>query len=58
MIEALAREGEQGNRRLLRACRKRPPDRAAEQRDELAPLHWVASSAPASILSGTLRPSP
>src|SRR6516162_7921324 len=31
--------------------------RAAEQRDELAPLHSITSSASASSLSGTLTPS-
>src|SRR5262249_21062667 len=31
--------------------------RAAEQRDELAPLHSITSSARASRLSGTVRPS-
>src|SRR5262249_27451502 len=44
---------------LLRACRERPRRcRAAEQRDELAPaLHSITSSAMASSLSGTVRPS-
>src|SRR5262245_28580542 len=43
---------------LLRACRERPRDGcAAEQRDELAPLHSMTSSARASSLSGTVRPS-
>jgi hypothetical protein len=43
---------------LLRARRKRPSGgRAAEQRDELAPLHSITSSARASINGGTLRPS-
>src|SRR5262245_36381024 len=37
----------------LRPCRCR----AAEQRDELAPVHSITSSAAASNLSGTVRPS-
>src|SRR5262245_65381998 len=43
--------------RLLRQRRERPRRRAAEQRDELAPLHSITSSASASSLSGTVRPS-
>src|SRR5262249_6039338 len=42
---------------LLRACRERPRGCAAEQRDELAPLHSITSSAATSSLSGTVRPS-
>src|SRR6516164_3627217 len=42
---------------LLCARRQRPSRRAAEQRDELAPLHSITSSASASSLSGTVRPS-
>ena len=43
--------------RLLRACGKRPRHRrAAEQRDELAPLHSITSSARASRVAGTSRP--
>src|SRR5262249_32909581 len=43
---------------LLRARRERPGDnRAAEQRDELAPLHSITSSARASSWGGTSRPS-
>src|SRR5262249_6614465 len=42
---------------LLRVCRERPRRRAAEHRDELAPLHSITSSARASKLSGTVRPS-
>ena len=45
------------HRRLLRARRERPCSRAAEQRDELAPLHSITSSAATSSLSGTVRPS-
>src|SRR5262249_16092429 len=43
-------------RSLLRARRQRPRgSRAAEQRNELAPLHSITSSARASSLSGTSR---
>ena len=43
---------------LLRARRERPRRRrAAEQRDELAPLHSITSSARASSEGGTSRPS-
>jgi len=41
----------------LRARRKRPRSRATEKRDELAPDHSITSSARASKLSGTVRPS-
>jgi ABC transporter substrate binding protein len=42
----------------LRPRRERPRRRrAAEQRDELAPLHSITSSAATSSLSGTSRPS-
>src|SRR5262249_35243418 len=43
--------------RLLRARRERTRRRAAEQRDELAPLHSITSSARASSWGGTSRPS-
>src|SRR5262249_2951805 len=43
--------------RLLCARRERPCRRAAEQRDELAPLHSITSSARASSVGGTVRPS-
>jgi hypothetical protein len=44
---------------LLRARRERPCGRrAAEQRDELAPLHSITSSPRASSLSGITRFSP
>src|SRR5262249_48074126 len=47
-----------GSLPLLRARRERPRhSRAAENRDELAPLHSITSSASASSLSGILRPS-
>src|SRR5262249_39431328 len=43
---------------LLRARRQRPCDRrATEQRDELAPLHSITSSASASSPCGKARPS-
>src|SRR5262249_47501124 len=43
---------------LLRARRGRPScSRAAEERDELAPLHSITSSASASRLSGMVSPS-
>src|SRR6516165_12084374 len=47
--------------RLLRPRRDRPRDRAAEQRDELAPLHLaghsITSSVRASSWTGGSRPS-
>ena len=46
------------HRRLLRARRERPHRRrAAEQRDEVAAVHSITSSAMASSLSGIWRPS-
>ena len=46
------------HRRLLRARRERPRRRrAAEKRDELAPPHSITSSARASSVGGTSRPS-
>src|SRR5215831_8876154 len=53
-------ESDHRRRRLLRPCCQRPKGRrrrAAEQRYELAPLHSITSSAVASSLSGTVRPS-
>src|SRR5262245_18775261 len=44
-------------RRLLRARRERPCCRAAEQRDELAPLHSITSSARNRVAVGSVRPS-
>src|SRR5262245_3482495 len=44
-------------RRLLRTRHKRPRGRAAEQRDEYAPLHSITSSAMASTPGGIVRPS-
>src|SRR5215813_7276092 len=50
-----AEESDHRHRRLLRARRERPHDRrAAEQRDELAALHSITSSAATSSLSGTV----
>src|SRR5262245_30654695 len=44
--------------RLLRPCRDRPcRRRPAEQRDELAPLHSITSSARARSVVGTSSPS-
>ena len=43
--------------RLLRRAAERPRRSAAEQRDELAPLHSITSSARASSVGGTVRPS-
>src|SRR5215467_6056742 len=44
--------------RLLRTRHQRPRGhRAAEQRDELAPSHSITSSARASSVGGTSRPS-
>src|SRR5262249_39169765 len=46
------------HRRLLRPRRERPRGRhAAEQRDELTPPHSITSSARASSVGGTSRPS-
>src|SRR5262249_23042458 len=45
-------------RRLLRARRERPRRRpTADDPDELAPLHSITSSARASSVGGTSRPS-
>src|SRR5262249_7114915 len=41
---------------LLRARRERPRGRAADQRDELAALHSITSSARASTVVGMSRP--
>jgi hypothetical protein len=43
--------------RLLRARGERPRRRTADQRDELAPLHSITSSARASTVGGISRPS-
>src|SRR5262249_21135245 len=42
---------------LLRPRRQRPRHRAADQRDDLAALHSIPSSARASTLGGISRPS-
>ena len=42
---------------LLRARRERPSRRAADERDELAPVHSITSSARASSMGGTSIPS-
>ena len=42
---------------LLRARRERPGSRAAERRDEVAPLHSITSSASNWIELGTSMPS-
>src|SRR5215211_5120204 len=44
-------------RRLLRACRQGPRDRAAKERDERAAVHSMTSSATESSVGGILRPS-
>src|SRR5262249_53363019 len=55
---ARAQEADHRQRRLLRARRERPRDgRATEHRDELAALHSITSSARASSIGGTSRPS-
>src|SRR5262245_35414038 len=41
----------------LRPYGERPSHRAADKRDEFAPLHSITSSAATSSLSGTVRPS-
>jgi hypothetical protein len=46
------------HRRLLRARRQRPRGRrAAHERNELAPIHSITSSAVTSRDGGTVRPS-
>src|SRR5262249_27953152 len=53
-----AQQANQRHRRLLRARRERPRcRRASEQRYEIAPLHSITSSARASSVGGTSRPS-
>src|SRR5262249_40111800 len=53
-----AEESDYRRRRLLCVRRERPGRRAAEQRDEVAAFHHsITSSARASRLSGTVRPS-
>src|SRR5262249_1372050 len=56
--DRVAKEPDHRYRRLLRARRERPRGcSAAEQRDELAALHSNTSSARASRVGGTSRPS-
>src|SRR5262249_19146706 len=45
------------HRGLLRPRRERPRRRAAEQRDEVPSFHSITSSARASSIGGTSRPS-
>src|SRR5262249_46669608 len=53
-----AEDPDAGHRRLLRARCERPRrGRAADERDELPPLHSITSSARASSVGGTSRPS-
>src|SRR5262249_17822737 len=52
-----AEEAKHRQRRLLRARRYRPRRRTAEQRDEIAPLHSITSSASNWIELGTSMPS-
>src|SRR5262245_64674071 len=55
---SVIKEADHRHRALLRARRERPRGRrAAEQRDELAPPHSITSSARASSVGGTSRPS-
>jgi hypothetical protein len=57
-LQDRAEEPDHRHRRLLRPRRERPGRRrAAEQRDELAALHSITSSARPSSGSGTVRPS-
>src|SRR5262249_40532064 len=51
------KEPDHRHRRLLRARRERPRGRAADKRDELAPLHSMTSSARASTDDGISSPS-
>src|SRR5262249_32125687 len=53
-----AKDPDPGPPRLRRAPRKRPRNRrAADQRDEIAAFHSITSSARASSVDGTSRPS-
>jgi hypothetical protein len=55
---AFVLSGEAEQAVLLRACSQRPRCRVPEQRDELpAPDHSITSSARASSIGGTSRPS-
>src|SRR4051794_4378401 len=55
--ERRAAQNANHGRRPLRARREWPSRRPAEQRDELAPSHSITSSALASSVVGTVRPS-
>src|SRR5262249_2334286 len=50
-------EPDHRHRRLLRARNQRPSGRAANERDELAPLHSITSSAREGRVGGTSMPS-
>src|SRR5262249_53526855 len=50
-------EPDHRHRRLLRARRERPYGSAADERDELATPHSITSSARASSVGGTSKPS-
>src|SRR5215831_20815438 len=50
-------KSDHGHRRLLRARREWPRRRAAERRDERPAVHSITSSARASSVGGTSRPS-
>src|SRR5262245_18348474 len=56
-IRCGAEKTDHRHRRLLRARRHRPRRRATEERDELAPFHSMTSSARASSVGDTVRPS-
>jgi hypothetical protein len=57
-ISGLTAEDANHRHRLLRTRRQRPRgDSAADERDELATFHSITSSARASRLGGTARPS-
>src|SRR5262249_19012141 len=51
------KKSDQRHCRLLRSRRERPSRRATHKRDELAALHSITSSARASSVGGTSRPS-
>src|SRR5262245_11749135 len=53
----LMKEAHNGFRHPLRACHQRPCERATQQWDELSASHSITSSARASSVGGTSRPS-
>src|SRR5215207_1262171 len=57
VMRSAVEEPDHRHRRLLRARSERPRHCAAEQRNELAPLHSITSSARPSSGSGTIKPS-